>query len=129
MTIVPFAPIGQEVMKQIAQMKLRTLENRLRSAHGIETTFDPSLVEELARRCTESETGARNVDQTLRSSMMPLLAAELLQRLASGALPQNLQVKLSEQGAWVFQFGSKAALSAIGRDDGNVGTGAWASPK
>jgi len=108
MTIVPFAPIGHEVMKQIAEMKLRSLGNRLRSAHGVETTFDPGLVEELARRCTESETGARNVDQTLRSSLMPLLAAELLQHLAGGAVPQSLEVKLSEQGAWVFQFGRNA---------------------
>ena len=112
MTIVPFAPIGQEVMKQIAEMKLRTLANRLRSAHGIETSFDPGLVEELARRCTESETGARNVDQTLRSSLMPLLAAELLQHLASGAVRQSLKVNLSEEGAWVFQFGANPSSAA-----------------
>jgi type VI secretion system protein VasG len=112
MTIVPFGPIGQDVMKQIAEMKLRTLANRLRSAHGIETKFDPGLVEELARRCTESETGARNVDQTLRSSLMPALAADLLQRMAAGAVPQNLDIRLSEQGGWIFQFGAKASPGA-----------------
>jgi len=100
------------VMKQIAEMKLRTLSNRLRAAHGIEANFDPGLVEELARRCTESETGARNVDQTLRSSLMPTLAAELLERMASGSVPQTLNIKLSEQGSWVFEFGAKASQGA-----------------
>jgi type VI secretion system protein VasG len=112
MTIVPFAAIGQDVMKQIAEMKLRTLGNRLRTAHGIETTFDPALVEELARRCTESETGARNVDQMLRSSLMPALAMELLQRLASGAAPQDLEVRLSDQGAWMFNFSTRVTPGA-----------------
>ncbi len=112
MTIVPFGPVSREVMKEIAGMKLRALANRIRAAHRVETTFQPALVEELARRCTESETGARNVDQTLRSSLMPALAKELLQRMATGEMPPMLEIQLSEQSDWVFNFAGARTSSA-----------------
>jgi type VI secretion system protein VasG len=104
MTIVPYAPIGPEVMQEIVRLKLAALGRRLDAAHGIETTFAPDLVELLAARCTEGETGARNVDQTLRSSLMPELARELLGRMATGILPGKLDVKLGDTGAWTFAF-------------------------
>ena len=58
----------------------------------------------LAARCTESETGARNVDQILRSSLLPELARELLTRMAEGTVPARLEVGLAEQGRWTFAF-------------------------
>ena len=104
MTIVPFGPVSTDVMKEIAAMKLRALADRIRTAHRVETSFQPALVQELARRCTESETGARNVDQTLRSSLMPALAKELLERMVTGVMPPSLEIQLSEQGDWAFHF-------------------------
>jgi type VI secretion system protein VasG len=104
MTIVPYAPIGPEVMQEIVRLKLAALARRLDAAHGIETNFAPELVAMLAARCTESETGARNVDQTLRSSLMPELARELLTRMAAGSIPGKLDVKLGDTGTWTFTF-------------------------
>jgi type VI secretion system protein VasG len=107
MTVVPFAPVSAAVMGEIVQMKLNALADRLRVAHRLETSFRPSLVEQLAQRCTESELGARNVDHTLRSSLMPALAKELLQRMASGGTFSGLEIGLSDQGAWAFDFAGK----------------------
>jgi type VI secretion system protein VasG len=104
MTIVPFAPVGSEVMREIASMKLSALADRLRAAHRIETTFAPELMDALARRCTESETGARNVEHLLRGSLMPAVSRELLQRLAGGSVPSRLRVGLTPQGDWLTEF-------------------------
>ncbi len=111
MTIVPFAPVSAAVMGEIVQMKLKALGDRLRVAHRLETTFRPSLVEQLAQRCKESELGARNVDHTLRSSLMPALAKELLQRMAEGTPFSGLDIGLSEQGDWSFDFAGKNGVS------------------
>ena len=35
---------------------------------------------------------------------MPELARELLTRMATGALPGKLDIKLGEKGAWNFTF-------------------------
>jgi len=112
MTIVPFAPVGMDVMKSIAEMKLAALAGRLRTSHRIETTFEPELVKELVRRCTESEAGARNVEHALRSSLMPAIARELLQKMTEGPLPRGLTVGLSPEGAWRVEFGTAPAVSS-----------------
>ncbi|MBJ6765041.1 type VI secretion system ATPase TssH [Myxococcaceae bacterium JPH2] len=104
MTVVPYGPVQRDVMREIAQMKLDKLVGRLRSAHGVETTLAPELLDELARRCTESEMGARNMEQILQGSLMPVLSRELLQRLVSGAVPPRLHIALTAEGDWDFQF-------------------------
>jgi type VI secretion system protein VasG len=109
MTLVPFAPVGRDVMREIAGMKLTALADRLRAAHRIETAFAPELVDELARRCTESETGARNVEHLLRGSLMPAVSRELLQRLAGGNVPSRLRVGLTPEGDWHTEFSETQA--------------------
>ncbi len=104
MSIVPFAPLARPVMRQIAEMKLRALADRLRANHAVETTFDAALVDELTRRCTEAETGARTVDHILRGSLMPRIARLLLERLADGAVPPRLAVSFAPDGDWRVEF-------------------------
>jgi type VI secretion system protein VasG len=104
MTIVPYAPIGPEVMKEIVRLKLAGLVSRIDAAHGIQAKFADATIEALAARCTESETGARNVDQILRSSLLPELSRELLTRMAEGTVPAKLEVGLADQGRWTFAF-------------------------
>jgi type VI secretion system protein VasG len=106
MTIVPFGPVGLDVMKAIAEMKLAALADRMRTSHRVETTFEPELVKELVRRCTESEAGARNVEHALRSSLMPAIAREILQRMTAGPLPRTLSVGLTPEGDWRVDFGA-----------------------
>ena len=82
MTVVPFAPMSEEILRQIVDLKLAKLRGRIWDAHRAETVFAPELADDLARRCTESETGARNIDHVLRGGLMPLLSREILSRLA-----------------------------------------------
>jgi type VI secretion system protein VasG len=104
MTIVPFGPVKGDILKDIARMKLDALAQRLLSAHKIQTTFHPEVIEELAKRCTEAESGARNVEHVLRGSLMPLLARELLQRMAGGGALSKVEVGLGQDGAWRVDF-------------------------
>jgi len=104
MTVVPFAPISQEILRDIVRMKLKSLGDRLRTSHRIETDFAQELVELVASRCTEPESGARNVDHTLRGSLMPALARELLQKLTGGPPPEKLSVSVDAEGSWKMDF-------------------------
>jgi len=100
MNIVPYRPIDPETMKLIARLKLNRLARRIRESHDIETTFDEDLIEELASRCTEAETGARNVDHILRSTLTPMIARELLERMAVGEEPAGVEVSIAPSGEW-----------------------------
>jgi type VI secretion system protein VasG len=104
MTMVPFRPIGPEIMREIAILKLNKLKKRLLETHEVEASFSDELLEELVRRCTDADTGARNVDHTLRSSLMPALAKTLLEYMADGEVPPKLEIGLSPEGGWRFDF-------------------------
>ncbi|HTT70127.1 MAG TPA: type VI secretion system ATPase TssH [Anaeromyxobacteraceae bacterium] len=105
MTIVPFAPLPSEILREIVELKLSGLARRLAASHRVEAAFAPELVLELVRRCTEPETGARNVEHVLRGSLMPLLSRAILERLSEGALPRQLGVGLDAQGEFRVDLG------------------------
>ncbi len=104
MTIVPFRPISAEIMREIAMLKLDKLGRRLQDTHDLAVTFSTELLDELVRRCTDADTGARNVDHTLRASLMPALARVLLEYMADGEVPPTLDIGLSPEGDWRFDF-------------------------
>jgi type VI secretion system protein VasG len=85
-------------------LKLNKLKKRLLETHEVETKFSEELLDELVRRCTDADTGARNVDHTLRASLMPALAKSLLEYMADGEVPPNLEIGISPDGGWRFDF-------------------------
>jgi type VI secretion system protein VasG len=104
MTVVPYAPIQRDVLKDIAAMKLSSLTARLHASHRVKTEFAPEVTEEFARRCLDNDSGARNVDHLLRASLMPQLSRELLERLTTGRVPGQLRVGLRPSGEWDIHF-------------------------
>jgi type VI secretion system protein VasG len=104
MSVVPYVPISKDILKDIAAMKLNSLAGRLHTAHRIKTEFAPEVFEEFARRCTDMDSGARNVDHVLRASLMPQLSRELLEQMTGGATPTHLRVGLTPGGEWDLAF-------------------------
>ncbi len=104
MTVVPFAPMGPEILREIVELKLARLSARLLATHKAATTFAPELLDELTRRCTESETGARNIDHVLRGSLLPALSRVVLERLADESPFRTVHVDLAD-GAFRIQLG------------------------
>ena len=47
-------------------------------------TYDPALVDTVASRCTEVESGARNVDNILTNTLLPDISRQLLGKMAEG---------------------------------------------
>ena len=64
--IVPYFPIRDEAMKLIIRLKLGKIQRRLLETHKIKLEYGDPLLNEVAARCTEVESGARNVDNILR---------------------------------------------------------------
>jgi type VI secretion system protein VasG len=104
MTIVPFAPLPKDVLREIVEMKLAQLTRRLEASHRIATTFAPELVDSLVGKCTEAETGARNVEHVIRGSLMPALSRSLLEKLSAGERPARLTVGLDGGGEFTVEL-------------------------
>ena len=102
MVIVPYYPLRDESLKLIIRLKLGKIKRRLMENHGIAMTCDDALVDAVARRCTEVESGARNVDNVLTNSMLPDVSRLLLTRMAEGVKTTTLQVGVGEDGSFVY---------------------------
>jgi len=107
-SVVPYGPISPEIMKLIARMKLGSLARRIEESHGFEPEFSDALVEEIARRCTESETGARNVDHIMRGTLMPQIATEFLSVMSAEEVPVGLEVGLAPDGSFRVDIDSES---------------------
>ena len=102
LVIVPYFPVRDEALKQIVRLKLGKIQRRLHETHKIALTHDEALVEEVARRCTEVESGARNVDNILTNTLLPEISRRILGRLAERQKPAPIQVTIGENGAFVY---------------------------
>ena len=92
MTVVPYLPIAQEALEGIVHMKLDALAQRAIDAHGTRLRFDEGVAGLIAARCTEVESGARNIDAILRARVLPLVSNALLRGLESASPPESLRV-------------------------------------
>jgi type VI secretion system protein VasG len=99
---VPYFPLRDEAMKQIVTLKLGKIQRRIRENHKIELTYAPEVVAEVAKRCTEVESGARNVDNILTNTMLPDISRYLLSRMAERQKPNSIRVSVAENGAFTY---------------------------
>jgi type VI secretion system protein VasG len=102
MVVIPFYPIRDESLKQIVVLKLEKIQRRIQENHKIQLTYDPSLVDAVASRCTEVESGARNVDHILTNTLLPDISRQLLGRMSEGEKISALHVGVGPDGAFVY---------------------------
>jgi type VI secretion system protein VasG len=107
MVVIPFFPIADEAMKQIIRLKLGKIERRLYEIHRVKLAYGEDMVNEVAQRCTEVESGARNVDNILTNTLLPEISIRLLESLAEGTKPGAVRVSVGQEGA--FQYATEPA--------------------
>ncbi len=104
MTVVPFYPISMEAMKEIVALKLAQVGKRLVESHRMKFECDPAVVELISQRCTEVESGARNIDHIINGTLLPLMSTEILERMGTGTLTNSLRVELDSENNFQLQF-------------------------
>ncbi len=104
LVIVPYYPVRDEALKKIIVLKLRKIQKRMAENHRVTLEYTPELVNTVADRCTEVESGARNVDNILTNSLLPEISRELLSRMAEGLDISHVQVGVDEAGVFEYKF-------------------------
>ena len=103
LVIIPFFPIRDEAMKKIIHLKLGKIQRRLQENHRVKLGYNDALVEEVARRCTEVESGARNVDNILTNTLLPQISRRLLAAMAEGEKIASIGVSVGADSAFVYE--------------------------
>ncbi|WP_109479265.1 type VI secretion system ATPase TssH [Paraburkholderia sp. C35] len=102
MKVVPYYPISDDVLVEIIELKLERIRRRIEANHKAEFEWDESLVDAVLARCTEVDSGARNVDHILNGTLLPEIAQQVLERIADGALISRIGARATETGEFEY---------------------------
>ncbi len=102
LTVVPFYPIADDVLARIIRLKLEHIRRRIDSNHQAQFAYDDALVEAVLARCTEVDSGARNVDAILNCSLLPEIADAVLACMAGGGAIGRIKVGASKAGKFKY---------------------------
>ena len=88
------------------------IQKRIQENHRIPLTYDDQVLDTIASRCTEVESGARNVDNILTNTLLPEVGRLLLETIAEGNKPEGIRVGIGSSGAFEYSTHSHASYSA-----------------
>ncbi|NVD71804.1 type VI secretion system ATPase TssH [Duganella sp. BJB1802] len=100
--VIPYYPIPDDVLVEIIKLKLGRIQKRISANHKAEFSYDEALVEAVLARCTEVDSGARNVDNILNGTLLPEVAESVLTRMAEGAAISKIKVSANKQGQFKY---------------------------
>jgi type VI secretion system protein VasG len=100
--IIPYFPVRDDALKRIIRLKLGKVQRRLRDIHRVELLADDTVINAIAERCTEVESGARNVDNILTNTLLPALSRMMLNSMVDGQRPSAIGVGIGETGDFTY---------------------------
>jgi type VI secretion system protein VasG len=104
MYTVPYYPIADDILKEIVKLQLRKIEQRIAGNHKAKFTYDDTVVDTVAARCTDVDSGARNVINILTGSLLPEMSGQVLSRMASGEGIERVHVSVGENENFVYEI-------------------------
>jgi type VI secretion system protein VasG len=102
LAVVPFYPISDDVLANIIRLKLDRIKRRVLENHQAQFQYDDALVEAVLARCTEVDSGARNVDTILNGTLLPEIADNVLARMAEGGAIARIKVGATKAGKFKY---------------------------
>ena len=105
MVVIPYFPMRDEALKQIIRLKLGKIRAALaREPPDRAWPMDEAVIEARGERCTEVESGARNVDNILTNTMLPEVSRQILSRMAEEMLTEQVRVGVGEDGRFTYAW-------------------------
>jgi type VI secretion system protein VasG len=105
LVLVPYYPLGDEQIRTIVDLKLAKLAQRFAQNHHARFSWDDRVTDIMMARCTEVDSGARNIDFILTQTVLPLLSSLVLERMsmAKPFTAIHMGVGLDDQFVYAFR--------------------------
>ena len=87
----------------IIRLNLSRVARRVKENHRVPFTYDDSVPELIAQRCTELERGARMVDALITNTMLPDIGREIFNRLVAGTGIARVHASVKD-GSFAYSF-------------------------
>ncbi|MGE4366537.1 type VI secretion system ATPase TssH [Thermomonas sp.] len=100
--IVPYYPLRDENLRKIVRLKLDKIGRRIRANHGAAFEYDDAVVDAITARCTEVDSGARNIDNILTGTVLPEVSGHVLERMAEGGAISAIRLGAGTDGRFTY---------------------------
>ncbi|AYO02910.1 type VI secretion system ATPase TssH [Vibrio parahaemolyticus] len=96
MEVIPYLPLSQDILQEIVKHKLGRLETLFETRYGAKVVITENLIEEILRRATRSENGARMLEAIIEGELLPPVSLSLLSKLAEQAPIRSVRLDANE---------------------------------
>ena len=103
-TLVPYFPLSPDIIRRIVGLQLDRIRRRVTDTYQAEVNWDPTLIDTISERCTETSSGARNVEKILSRTLLPELSARVLSCLAEGTLISKVNIGVDANGLFTYDI-------------------------
>ena len=100
---IPYYPISDEMLRAIIKLQLNRIEKRIRANHRIPFGYDDTVVQLIADRCNELESGARVVDSILTNTVLPTISQQFLTKMMTGEAISAVNIGV-QNGEFSYRF-------------------------
>ena len=104
LVVIPYYSLGDEQISKIVDQKMAKIQKRFQENYHVNLTYDQQLVESIVARCTEVESGARNIDNILTHSLLPEISKQILSQIASSESFSAIHIGFNGQD-FTYSFG------------------------
>ncbi len=92
LVVVPYYPLSDVMLRSIIQLQLNRVVKRVAANQEIGLTYSDEVVNLIASRCTEIESGGRMVDSIITQTLLPEISRALLERMIEGTPVKKIEV-------------------------------------
>ncbi len=104
MNVVPFFSLDLESMEALVSIRLEQLKTQL-TKQNIELTYNENIIQHIAKSCTLTETGARNIDAIINTQLKPAFSSQILLALARQEPLSQISIDIDSDGHVFCEFG------------------------
>jgi type VI secretion system protein VasG len=104
LVIVPYLPLRDSDIVEVVGLKLAAVQQRFWEQHEADLTYADDVIETIARRCTEVDSGARNIDSIISHALLPGLSTEILERMAQSRQFSAVHIETVDDGGFGYRF-------------------------
>ncbi|WP_143145155.1 type VI secretion system ATPase TssH [Arcobacter sp. LA11] len=96
MNVIPYFNLKDEALKDIAKLKLKTIQKQLNKKE-ISLNIQDSLLDYIVSLSNTVDTGARNIDLIINTNIMPKLSKYILNASINGTKITSIDLAITEQ--------------------------------
>lgn len=96
LVVIPYYPLSDEILQTIIRLKLSKITQRVQENHNANFHYSDEVVQLIAARCNDVDSGARVVDAILTNTVLPTISQEFLGRMLDGKAMGDVSIQVDD---------------------------------